>query len=203
MQLNVYKCMLESETNLRVAGMYLGQAHPSLLRGRLIELPNMDEELNLIVEDQISRGDALCRAVPGDDAPFILPSKRAVSSPDVARHCACARAMRALACAMACCVLVFFVAARDGGGHHAAPFSCLAETHRLSVERCSVHVSHLPPLPLAPARYGRTSPVAEWRPQQKHRSGADAAWKTRSRPATKRARARARIAWPSNSYRTT
>ena len=75
LQLNVYKYMIETETNLRVVGMYLGQAHPSLLRGRLIELPNMDDELGLITEDQISRGDALFRAVPGDGAPFVLPPR--------------------------------------------------------------------------------------------------------------------------------
>mgnify|MGYP003316726154 CR=1 FL=1 len=77
-QLIVYKFMLETEMGLNVSGMFLGQVHPSLLRARLIELPNMDDELELIVEDQIHRGDALCRAIPGDNAPFTLPPENNV-----------------------------------------------------------------------------------------------------------------------------
>ena len=98
LQLNVYKFMLETEMGLNVGGMFLGQVHPSLLRARLIELPNMDEELELIVEDQIHRGDARCRAVPGDNAPFILPPEK-----ECARTMTRTNAMRAPACSFVCC----------------------------------------------------------------------------------------------------
>ena len=55
LQLNVYKYMLESENNLRVNAMFLGQVHPSLERARLIRVPCMREELELIVTDQLAR----------------------------------------------------------------------------------------------------------------------------------------------------
>ena len=79
LQLNTYKYMLESEAGFRVASMYLGQVHPSLARGRLIEVPPMAEEMSLIVEDQIELGHAVCRAVTGADAQFGLPRKERAS----------------------------------------------------------------------------------------------------------------------------
>jgi len=79
LQLNTYKYMLESEAGFRVASMYLGQVHPSLARGRLIEVPPMAEEMSLIVEDQIELGHAVCRAVTGADAQFVLPRKERAS----------------------------------------------------------------------------------------------------------------------------
>ena len=98
---------------LRVNGMFLGQVHPSLTRGKLIELPCMkDEEIPLVIEDQISRGDALCSAVPGDDAPFILPTKNA-RSPDVAHRVVCAPCRARPACVPTCCVLMPSKSARD------------------------------------------------------------------------------------------
>ena len=80
LQLNVYKWMVESEFGLRVSGMYLGQVHPCLERAVLIEVPPMREELELIVEDQIRRGEALSHALPGDDAPFTLPPMENIGS---------------------------------------------------------------------------------------------------------------------------
>ena len=71
LQLNVYKWMIETELGFRVAAMYLGQVHPCLPRARLITVPCMREELELVVEDQIHRGDALSGALP--DAMFALP----------------------------------------------------------------------------------------------------------------------------------
>ena len=71
-RLNVYKYMIETEYGLRVSSMYLGQVHPCLARARLIEVPCMQkEELELIVEDQIDRGEAISGALP--DARFALP----------------------------------------------------------------------------------------------------------------------------------
>ena len=73
LQLNVYKWMIETElTGLRVAAMYLGQVHPCLPRARLIEVPCMRDELQLVVEDQIGRGEAISGALP--DATFALPT---------------------------------------------------------------------------------------------------------------------------------
>ena len=69
-----YKYMLESEYDLKVSSMYLGQVHPCLPRARLIEVPCMRDELQLIVEDQIHRGEAISAALP--DARFALPEKK-------------------------------------------------------------------------------------------------------------------------------
>ena len=63
--------MIETELGFRVAAMYLGQVHPSLARAKLIQVPPMAEELELIVEDQILRGEAMSGALP--DATFALP----------------------------------------------------------------------------------------------------------------------------------
>ena len=77
LQLNIYKYMLETENGLRVSSMFLGQVHPSLPRGRLIRVPCMREEIEFIVEDQIARGEAVSAALPGEDAPFVLPGQTA------------------------------------------------------------------------------------------------------------------------------
>ena len=55
LQLHVYKCMLETEDGIRAKAMFLGQVHPCLPRGKLIRVPCMRGEVELIVEDQISR----------------------------------------------------------------------------------------------------------------------------------------------------
>ena len=65
--------MLQTENGLHVKAMFLGQVHPCLPRGKLIRVPCMREEMELIVEDQISRGEAVSAALPGEDAPFVLP----------------------------------------------------------------------------------------------------------------------------------
>ena len=78
--------MLETEYGMRVSKMYLGQVHPCLPRARLIEVPCMRQELDLIVEDQIERREAISGALP--DARFTLPEqKRVVQTQDM---CACA-----------------------------------------------------------------------------------------------------------------
>ena len=72
LQLNTYRYILETEYGMRVSGMYLAQVHPCLPRARLIEVPRMEEELELIVEDQIHhRGEAISGALP--DARFAVP----------------------------------------------------------------------------------------------------------------------------------
>ena len=74
--------MLESENGLRVNAMFLGQAHPSLSRARLISVPCMrDDEIDLIVADQIALGEAVSEAVPGADAPFVLPGETHLHEP--------------------------------------------------------------------------------------------------------------------------
>ena len=97
LQLNIYKYMLETENGLRVSSMFLGQVHPSLPRGRLIRVPCMaEEEVTLIVEDQLARKEAVSAALPGEDAPFVLPGQTASHMCDP-RPCACSRA-HVLAC---------------------------------------------------------------------------------------------------------
>ena len=76
LQLNVYKWMLETEAVLHVSSMYLGQVHPCLPRAKLIEVPCMRDELLLMVDDQIRRGEAISGALSGHDAPFTLPSQK-------------------------------------------------------------------------------------------------------------------------------
>ena len=76
LQLNVYAHILSSEYNFTVSGLYLGQVHPCLgLRPRLISIPHMPDEIALMVEDQIAKGQAVSPALPGADAPFELPEK--------------------------------------------------------------------------------------------------------------------------------
>ena len=73
LQLNLYSYILSTEYGYHVSKMYLGQVHPTLPKGKLIEVPALDEHMALIVEDQLSRGLAVSEASPGPDAPFVLP----------------------------------------------------------------------------------------------------------------------------------
>ena len=59
---------------MRVSKMYIGLVHPCLPRARLIEVPCMREEVELIVEDQIERDEAISGALP--DARFALPEQK-------------------------------------------------------------------------------------------------------------------------------
>ena len=107
LQLNTYRFILETEYGMRVSSMYLAQVHPCLLRARLIEVPRMQEEMELIVEDQISRGEALSGALP--DAPFTIPPVTKGNRMHLLRACATVPARaHSHACAHAppilCCV---------------------------------------------------------------------------------------------------
>ena len=94
LQLNTYRYILETEYGMRVSGMYLAQVHPCLARARLIEVPRMEEEMALVVEDQIDKGEALSGALP--DAPFTLPPpQKEVAC--IAREC-----IGVSACILAC-----------------------------------------------------------------------------------------------------
>ena len=93
----VYKYMLETEYGLRVSAMYLGQVHPCLPRARLIEVPCMRDELELIVEDQVARGEAIGAALPA--AFFSLPACK-IRSTDFAR-------MRARPFPLSCSLILF------------------------------------------------------------------------------------------------
>ncbi|MGB1944963.1 MAG: hypothetical protein ACPHM0_04670, partial [Flavobacteriales bacterium] len=53
--------------------LFLGVVHPTQDKPRLIRMPYLREEIEAIVEDQISRGLAVSTAVPGAAAPFRLP----------------------------------------------------------------------------------------------------------------------------------
>ncbi len=77
LQLNTYRFILECEYGYAVGGnMYLAIVHPGLAKPRLVRVPLLQEEMEMLVEDQVSRGLALCAARPGPDAPFELPTAR-------------------------------------------------------------------------------------------------------------------------------
>ena len=86
--------MLETENGLRVKALFLGQVHPSRPKVRLIRIPCMEDEINLIVADQLARGETVSEALPGVDAPFTLPGQTNLSDVFV---CACT-----LACPHVC-----------------------------------------------------------------------------------------------------
>jgi len=74
LQLNIYRYILESEYGCSVGdNMFLGVCHHFLHKPRLIRVPLLQEEVDLMVEDQISRGLAVSAAEPGPSAVFILP----------------------------------------------------------------------------------------------------------------------------------
>ena len=113
----VYKYMLETEYGVRVSAMYLAQVHPCLPRARLIEVPCMRDELQLVVEDQIGRGEAISGALP--DATFALPTLK-IRSTDCARMRArpfqpalcCNRSVMSLSCSLSCHPIPFFFPSR-------------------------------------------------------------------------------------------
>ena len=74
LQLTLYKYICESEYDLRIDSMFLGVVHPSQDKPRLIKMPYLREEIEMIVEDQILRGLAVSSAITGAAAPFRLPS---------------------------------------------------------------------------------------------------------------------------------
>jgi hypothetical protein len=73
LQLALYKYICESEYGIRIDSLFLGVVHPIQDKPRLIRMPYLREEIEAIVEDQISRGLAVSTAVPGAAAPFRLP----------------------------------------------------------------------------------------------------------------------------------
>ena len=73
MQLNVYRSILEDEYDYRVRLMLLGQVHPELAGPKIIFVPRMEEELQLVVEDQVARRLAWPEPRPGETAEFALP----------------------------------------------------------------------------------------------------------------------------------
>ena len=73
LQLALYKYICESEYGLTIDSLFLGVVHPTQDKPRLIRMPYLREEIEAIVEDQISRGLAVSAAVPGAAAPFRLP----------------------------------------------------------------------------------------------------------------------------------
>ena len=55
LQLNTYAWILEEEYGAIVSKMFLGHVHPTLGRGRLLDVPKMPEHMQLLVEDMIVR----------------------------------------------------------------------------------------------------------------------------------------------------
>ena len=74
LQLALYKYICESEYGLRIDSLFLGVVHPTQDKPRLIRMPYLREEIEAIVEDQVSRGLAVSSAVPGAAAQFRLPT---------------------------------------------------------------------------------------------------------------------------------
>ena len=74
LQLNVYRHIVETEYGLRVGEhMYLAIVRPTLSKPRLLQVPRLDAEIQLLIEDQVSGGLAFCSARPSPDAPFEIP----------------------------------------------------------------------------------------------------------------------------------
>ena len=66
---------MESEYGYTVgSNLFLGVVHPSLAKPRLIQVPYLQKEMLLLVEDQLAQGKALSTAA-GPDAAFVLPPK--------------------------------------------------------------------------------------------------------------------------------
>jgi hypothetical protein len=170
LQLNVYKWMIETELGFRVAAMYLGQVHPCLPRARLITVPCMREELELIVEDQIHRGDALSGALP--DATFALPQSKMCAPNALARVLMFAFhicVMAAVVClSPAPPILCVFRAptAQDANifercSHFSLSVRRMENPDRLPLGRRDVHVSSHPALSKRLLRHARA--VEQWR----------------------------------------
>ena len=127
----VYKYMLETEYGVRVSAMYLAQVHPCLPRARLIEVPCMRDELELIVEDQVARGEAIGAALPA--AFFSLPACKIRSTDSLV----CVR-VRFLCLALSFYLFIvalgeFAVLARDGKRE--------CNRHRSSLAVCRLEAS--------------------------------------------------------------
>ena len=74
LQLNTYRYILEGEYGYRIGErMYLAIVHGTLAKPRLVRVPLLQEEMELIVEDQRSRGLALSKVKPCHDSSFVLP----------------------------------------------------------------------------------------------------------------------------------
>ena len=73
LQLGLYKYICESEYGMKIDTLFLGVVHPSQNMPRLVRMPDVREEIELIVEDQLSKGLAVSAAKPGATAPFQIP----------------------------------------------------------------------------------------------------------------------------------
>ena len=74
LQLNTYRYILEGEYGYVIGDhMYLAIVHKTLAKPRLVKVPRLQEEIELIVEDQMSRGLAVSAVKPGPNTPFVLP----------------------------------------------------------------------------------------------------------------------------------
>ena len=74
LQLALYKYICESEYGLTIDSLFLGVVHPTQEKPRLIRMPYMREEIEMVVEDQIAKGFAVSAAIPGATTPFRLPT---------------------------------------------------------------------------------------------------------------------------------
>ena len=74
LQLALYKYICESEYGLKIDSLFLGVVHPTQEKPRLIRIPYMREEMEMLVEDQIAKGLALTTAIPGAEVPFRCPT---------------------------------------------------------------------------------------------------------------------------------
>ena len=70
LQLNTYRFFLETEYEMSIASMWLGVVHPNLRVPRLVEIPRMENEMEAILEHEITSGRAT-RSRPLD-TPFTL-----------------------------------------------------------------------------------------------------------------------------------
>ena len=74
LQLALYKYICESEYGLTIDSLFLGVVHPTQEKPRLIRMPYMREEMEIVVQDQLAKGFAVSPAIPGAASPFRLPT---------------------------------------------------------------------------------------------------------------------------------
>jgi ATP-dependent exoDNAse (exonuclease V) beta subunit len=74
LQLNIYRHILETEYDMHVGGMYLGVFHPSQSGPICVEVPRLEEQIALIVQNEKAlRPTQVGPPLPGPNAPFGAP----------------------------------------------------------------------------------------------------------------------------------
>ena len=76
LQLNLYRYILESEYSMTVGCMFLAIVHPAAMNPRLVEVPRIDEEMEALVENEVSLGRASHECVYSDTRFSLYPKTK-------------------------------------------------------------------------------------------------------------------------------